>query len=184
MYRISSDPRRVRSAGQIMWGVEECLKHKKLADISVTEVCNTAHVGRNTFYRLFDNLIDVFRYYSDNALGMVYTHLKEKGHISIRETCLHSMEELMRRPLLLDALLANDRLDIIYQSHVQYRETVREVLRDRKQLSDSLVDYLLYHMSAMSAAYLRVWYMHGKVESVDEVYDYMKADCGILSEML
>lgn len=184
MYRISNDPRRVRSAGQIMCGLEACLKRKKLADISVTEVCRTAHVGRNTFYRLFDNLIDVFRYYSDSAHGMVYRHLMEKGNISIRETCLRSMEELMQRPLLLDALLANDRLDIIYQSHGAYREIIREVLRKREDLNDLKVDYLLYHMSAMAAAYLRVWYMHGKIEQSTEVYGNMKLDCQILGEML
>ena len=88
------------------------------------------------------------------------------------------------RPLLLDTLLYENMLDIICQSHMKHRDAIRMKLGDVGNLDDGRLDYLIYHMSAMTAVYLRVWHIHGKTESAASLYDVMKLDSELLGKVM
>ena len=59
MYHIKSDKRAQTSAQLIGDAMLELLKARAFDDISVSDIQRQSTVGRATFYRLFDNTVDV-----------------------------------------------------------------------------------------------------------------------------
>lgn len=184
MYHISSDPRAKASADKILNAMEACLEQKKLMDVSVSEVCSTAQVGRATFYRLFDNLIDVLQYYSDEARKRIYEKLISQPELTEKEHFIQSLEELMKQSQLLDAIMANDRWDIIYQSHLKYKDHVQQVASRLVDIDDMQMDYLLYQISVVISTALRVWYLHGKKETAEHIYEATRNNCMLMAYLL
>ncbi len=76
MYHIKKDQRSRLSAKLIFDGLGELLKENEYEDIRITDIVKKAEVGRATFYRNFDNKIDVLRYESDKVFIEMMEHLK------------------------------------------------------------------------------------------------------------
>lgn len=180
MYRISRDPRVHQSAKMIADGFEACLAKKKLSDITIKEICLSAHVGRTTFYRLFDNPVDVLQYLVDGVLSRCYGQIKCDGKDAFRNTLIQSLQALMERAHLLDAILINDRIDVLYQAYLKCWGDPQPSDGQAAALSRQDRDYFLYHVSTIAAVYLRVWSKYGKTENAEAVYQHIKNDCSLL----
>lgn len=63
MYHISEDPRARESARRICDALLECAQHKPFSEITVTDLYREHRISRTTFYRLFDNTVDVLEYH-------------------------------------------------------------------------------------------------------------------------
>lgn len=59
MYHISKDIRAQKSADYICEALMKCVKHKDFAEITVSDLNKKYGISRTTFYRLFDNTLDV-----------------------------------------------------------------------------------------------------------------------------
>lgn len=65
MYHISEDIRVQQSAQRICEAVVNCAKQKPFAEITVSDLHREYLISRTTFYRLFDNIVDVLEYMVD-----------------------------------------------------------------------------------------------------------------------
>ena len=62
MYHIPNDKRSKESAFKIYQSLRHNLWNKELKDITVMDIFKESGIARTTFYRLFDNVIDVLEY--------------------------------------------------------------------------------------------------------------------------
>ncbi len=65
MYHIPNDSRSKKSAFKIYQSLRHNLWTKELKDITVMDIYKESKIARTTFYRLFDNIIDVLEYQLD-----------------------------------------------------------------------------------------------------------------------
>ena len=59
MYHIPNDSRSKKSAIRIYQSLRHILFNKKIEDVTISDIKNECGISRSTFYRLFDNPIDV-----------------------------------------------------------------------------------------------------------------------------
>lgn len=59
MYHIPNDFRSKKSAIKIYQSLRHILFNKKIEDVTISDIKNECGISRSTFYRLFDNPIDV-----------------------------------------------------------------------------------------------------------------------------
>lgn len=87
------DIRAERSKAALKNALYDCMKEKKISDITVTELCNSAGLDRTTFYRRYKYIDDIV--------------------IELEQEQLNDFRELMSKktgePLLIDILYAIDR---------------------------------------------------------------------------
>ncbi len=74
MYHISDNKRRIESAELLSDALFKILEHKPYEEITITDLQKSSSVSRSTFYRLFDNIDDIFHY----QLDMIFSTLKEE----------------------------------------------------------------------------------------------------------
>jgi len=183
MYHIPNDQRAYRSASRFVATLENCLQRSKLNAISVSALCREAGMTRNTFYRLFDNLTDVLRYHCDSALSS-FLSTRPRRTSTPKQDFLISLKALMQHPLLLDAMLANDRADLICQSILDNKEILCNRYKGITGLTEDQLDYFIYGSSMTIAGYLRVWYLCGKKETAEEICDILLLGTDIFTHLL
>lgn len=71
MYHIKEDIRAERSALMLYEGLMSILKDKKLNKITVSDISKASTVGRATFYRNFDEIIDILYWRCDTEFSRV-----------------------------------------------------------------------------------------------------------------
>ena len=59
MYELAKHKKSLESQKKIYKGLREILKTKPLNEVTVTDIKNQCHISRSTFYRNFNNVIDV-----------------------------------------------------------------------------------------------------------------------------
>ena len=77
MYHISNDKRSKESSGWIFDALERLMEKKRFENISITDVCKEAKIGRVTFYRHYDTLEDVLRKKSDELFEEFIPYCKD-----------------------------------------------------------------------------------------------------------
>lgn len=180
MYHIPDDTRAQRSASKIVSGLITCSQSKTLADITVSNLLRTAKVGRSTFYRLFDNVIDVLEYECDRITTQI---LKKKGNsntIYIREFLIYLIGSLMDHANLLEILINSQRMDIFCLSFRKNLAFINRYLDDLDPIDSKTADYLNNLISVILPVLVTTWIQHNKTDTVEQVFRKAKESFHIL----
>lgn len=127
MYHISKDARANRSAEMVCNGLEACLKEKPLSEIRVSNIYERAGVSRATFYRLFDNVNDVFAYTCDKIRTDIMESVKTLSFPNKREQVLYGIKRWLAHEPLMKALVDNNLYAIFFDSHMRNADTLKQL---------------------------------------------------------
>ena len=104
------DLRIVKTKRKLQKSLIQLLREKSILDISVSELCRTASVDRNTFYSHYDNISDLKNEMLDNYMKEVTEQIRQKApsfsmEELLVETCRliynhHGLTELLYQNLL------------------------------------------------------------------------------------
>lgn len=156
MYHISKDSRAERSARQIVKGLDECLKQKSFANITVSEIQRAAGVSRSTFYRLFDNPADILSLLCDTVIAEGARRLEHLESFDGKSILLIQIELWRKHRKVLEIIVNSGRLDLIYQSNMKYHQKYRQILMEHYGLDQSEEKYQRTIMTAIEATILRL----------------------------
>lgn len=114
------DPRQRRSRKALFAALDQLLAEKPYAEISVTELCGRAGVGRQTFYRHFDGIDAMLRDRLDASLaGQIEAATAAATAMPgdwLRQIALFAFEQVRQRPrasrLILSGAAGADALDL------------------------------------------------------------------------
>ncbi|MFT4098882.1 MAG: TetR/AcrR family transcriptional regulator [Rhodoblastus sp.] len=114
------DPRQRRSREALFAALDKLLAEKPYAEISVTELCGRAGVGRQTFYRHFDGIDAMLRDRLDASLaGQIEAATAAATAMPgdwLRQIALFAFEQVRQRPrasrLILSGAAGADALDL------------------------------------------------------------------------
>ena len=162
MYHKQVNKTAVQSQNMIADALFSLMKRKHFQQITVTEICDEAAIGRKTFYRNFDMKEDVVEFRLDI--------LCERYKVEIRGMTL---EEQLRHHMQ----FVKDHADVfitLYKNgiHQMVREKFSVLLPDTMpKWADDPVEqaYRSAYIIAGVEAIERVWVERGFAESVDEV---------------
>ncbi len=76
MYHIKNDKRAKQSSKLIFNALKSLLEEKPYDSISITQITQTANIGRATFYRNFDSVDDVLVYEIDKKFKMLQNFIQ------------------------------------------------------------------------------------------------------------
>ena len=138
------------------------MKRKSFQQITVTEICNEAAIGRKTFYRNFDTKEDVVEF----RLDILCARYKERiMGLTLAEQLRHHME------------FVRDHADVFV---MLYKNGIHQMVRDKFAVLQPITmpkwtddpveqEYRSQYIIAGMETIERVWVERGFAESIDEV---------------
>ena len=171
MYHISKDARARKSANLICKAVLELAQAKKLDNINVSDIQKQSTVSRSTFYRLFDNIMDVLAYMCDQAVDDCTRAVGERFADSPRDGMIFVLSKWIEHSDLLVILVENNHVDILYRSFLKCGDEIVRQVDPNLSADDPVVQYLMHNMPIFVSSMLHTWVQRGKRENIDELFD-------------
>lgn len=175
MYHIKSDKRSQKSAQLITDAFLELTENKSFQDITITDIERESGVARSTFYRLFDNTVDVLSYRCDqvfqNLIEYHTTHIPE-GMDSVMQS---AGGYWMHNSPLLEAVYKSGHQDILIESfNRNYPKIMDAYHRPSKPDNAVYQDYYSSLLSSLISSSLLTWVKNGRKESPEELWEVLK----------
>jgi len=170
MYHIKSDKRSRTSAEEIAAGLNRILKTEPLHTVTVTRIHQETGISRATFYRLFDTVEDVLIYQCDQLVDRAMDNYSIDHVSSPYESIRGIMAMGFEYHALIEALVANKRMDLIYEytaKRLFTHQTIGPFIRP--DMDVAAVEYFLSNISMAMVATLTTWTRRGRQESPEEV---------------
>ena len=182
MYHIKSDKRAQASAQLIGNAMMELLKVRNFDDISVSDIQRQSTVGRATFYRLFDNTVDVLSWLCNQIFDTMANR-----NASPTENMVESMTSFigawMEHEVLLQAIIRSGHIEVIYEMLYRRMKEAGDLLFPDLQLETGKADYLVSIASTAMIGGLSAWLKHGKTESPEQVFENVRETIGVFHRL-
>ena len=182
MYHIKSDKRAQASAQLIGNAMMELLKVKNFDAISVSDIQRQSTVGRATFYRLFDNTVDVLSWLCNQIFDTMANR-----NASPTENMVESMTSFigawMEHEVLLQAIIRSGHIEVIYEMLYRRMKEAGDLLFPDLQLETAKADYLVSIASTALIGGLSAWLKHGKTESPEQVFENVRETIGVFHRL-
>ena len=182
MYHIKSDKRSQASAQLIGNAMMELLKVKNFDDISVSDIQRQSTVGRATFYRLFDNTVDVLSWLC-NQIFDTMTNRNALPTENMVESMISFIGTWMEHEVLLQAIIRSGHIEVIYEMLYRRMKEVGDLLFPDLQLENGKADYLVSIASTAMIGGLSAWLKHGKTESAEQVFENIREVIGVFHRL-
>ena len=193
MYHIKKDKRSQDSANALYTALIKMLKNEE--KVSITQLVKNAQVGRSTFYRNFDEPIDILQWKAESYFKQVLTDYvaeqKEREEAGEGEPDSNSLiryvfEFWSTRSDVLEALMRLNRIDLIYEAFQKASPIVLDYLADKneiKGMSKRQVAYFSEMRTSIFIGTMATWLRGGKKESGEEIAQMLADSVDQLTKM-
>ena len=182
MYHIKSDKRAQASAQLIGNAMMELLKVRNFDDISVSDIQRQSTVGRATFYRLFDNTVDVLSWLC-NQIFDTMANRNASPTENMVESMISFIGAWMEHEVLLQAIIRSGHIEVIYEMLYRRMKEAEDLLFPELQLETGKADYLVSIASTALIGGLSAWLKHGKTESAEQVFENVREVIGVFHQL-
>ena len=165
MYHISDDPRAKSSAQRICSALMESARHKPFQEIAVTDLNREHGISRTTFYRLFDNTVDVLEYACDQMGREILLGIDGS---TPRELTINAIRALTGERELIGLLCRSGHLDIFRSVQERYLPLSRLAEGMDFGMGSEYFHRMLAQLIPMA---LEVWIGEGQKDSPEEIYE-------------
>lgn len=183
MYHISADIRAKKSASKIVAGLITIAQTKSLPDITVSDLLKTSKVSRSTFYRLFDNIIDVLEYECDCITKQILAAEGNLDTFHAQNFFIYLIDSLMAHDNLLEILIKSHRIDIFCISFRKNFSSINKYLYSLEPIEAETADYINNIIAVLFPSMITTWIQHEKTETKEQVYLRMKTCIQILNKL-
>lgn len=139
----------------------ELLKSKELGDISISEICNHAGVGRTSFYRNFETKEDILRRYIGKMFDEIKANYEALGGTAVNEL-LRLIFFGFEKDRAFYALLNERGLVYLLKDHIL---GICGPLPE----DEALVAYTKAFAAYTLYGWIEVWFQRGMRESAEEM---------------
>ena len=177
MYHIKPDKRCQKSAQAIDEAMFELLKEKRFTDITVTDLQNRSHVGRSTFYRLFDTTDDVVIYHVNRNFELAENNF---ATLEKHDFLISFLKSFIQKGLELTNIITCGRIDLLIQA---VKKNLIQRFPGSTIQTRAEVEYELAAFAGITMSVLLVWNERGQKESIEELADWISSQLVFLSSM-
>lgn len=171
MYHIKNDKRSITSANALYNALINDLHSETLKDVSITSLVKQAQVGRSTFYRNFDEPLDILKWKCDSSFREVMERFNHKRHQKAvgQLDFIHDVFEYWEQNYeVLESLIANKRIDIIQNASAVITDYLKEV-DDPLPIGSTYYQYAINLRISILVGMMITWIEHGRKESATEI---------------
>lgn len=170
MFHVHQDRRTQRSATKIAKSLSELIKQKDFQEITIADVQRSTGIARTTFYRSFDNLIDVLEWECDyhfNHLFLQYRGLQQFP--TERRILADYLDYWSQHNEILTVLVKIKRVDIIQTCQQKYAEEMVKEYGPVDKYSSIPLNYFLAVRMNFVLSIVLTWVASGKQETVEQL---------------
>lgn len=189
MYHIKDDKRSLTSANALYNALQTLLTQEELNDISVSKLVKKAMVGRSTFYRNFDNILDVLVWKADSYFQAVLTDYIDRANEGSNDQAdfiRHIFAFWEKHSAVLEALIKVNRLDLIHDSFTRASPVIIDYMKRKNTPNDLTPTELRYFLSiriSILIGTISTWVRDGRRESPEEIAQILEKNARHLSKM-
>lgn len=183
MYHIANDKRAKKSADLIADGLLACLEEKHFENITISDINKKSYVSRSTFYRLFDNTMDVISYLCDRMFEDLIETFSDRVWTQEDNPIVLFFEQIMKHDLLIDILTKGNRVDILYDTHMKYNQYFYRYYLDNMNLKEDEAKYVVGILSSSLCSFITTWSAEGKKDSAEQLYKRIQNSFRIIGIM-
>lgn len=183
MYHIPNDKRAMNSASALSDGLVEIMKKKTIVEITIKDITIASGVSRATFYRLFDNIVDILFWKIDFIMIQAIDNVKKIEDSNFKTVFYEFARYWDCHRDLIDGLIKSDRTDIFYEVHTKHLEEIKEYMLKNKELEGKKIEYLAELLATLIPICFRVSKKYPNVD-VRCQYDDMVEGIGTLWKFL
>lgn len=165
MYHISEDIRAQKSAKRICDALIACAKYKPFDEITVADLHKEHLISRTTFYRLFDNTVDVLEFCCDQMGRSILLNIRGT---TPKELTINAITALRERRELIELLSRSGHLDIFQKVGEKYIPL--SILTKELNLEFGS-EYFYRILSQIIPTAIDVWVKGGQKDSPEDVYE-------------
>lgn len=171
MYHLKEDMRAEKSAELLYQALTRCMTKKEFDKITISELSKESTVSRATFYRNFDEVIDILYWKCDRLFQSVLTSFAaSEPNLSQADALISYVFSFwMKHTDILEILIAHGRIDIIYNSFLNNAGAVMAYLSKKLQLPEWNARYFISTRVGIFAGIFQAWIEGGKQESAEEL---------------
>lgn len=167
MYAKNNNKTAIQSRQMIADALFQLMKRKSFEQISVTEICEEAAIGRKTFYRNFELREDVIAYRLDQ---MVEEYEKELEGLSLEGQLRHHFEYVQRHQDIFITLYKNNLIWMSVKRFIILLPKTMPVWSENEVEQEYRCGYIMAGVEAIQ----KIWIERGCQESIDEIVDIIK----------
>lgn len=164
MYFKQKNKTAIRSQHMIADALFSLMKRKPFRQISVTEICEEAAIGRKTFYRNFELREDVIDFQLDLMCDEYQTEL---ARLPIEQKLYHHFSYIQRNADYFISLYQNGLDQLAYEKFSVILPVTMPVWSDDEVEQEYRSAYIIAGIEAIQ----RVWISRGCKESIEQVVD-------------
>ena len=176
MYHISDDIRARKSAQRICDAVLAYSRRKPFADISISDLNKEYGISRTTFYRLFDNTVDVLEYSCDQMGREILLNLPGD---SLKELVINAISALRDRREFIGLLYQSGHMDIFLRIQERYLPVSK--LASGQEFGGNTT-YFHRILAQLIPTAIHVWVSDGMQDSPEQVYDELRKSIQMLGK--
>lgn len=162
MYAKNKNKTAIQSRQMIADALFQLMKRKPFEQISVTEICEEAAIGRKTFYRNFELREDVIAYRLDQ---MVEEYEKEIEGLSLKGQLRHHFEYVQMHQDVFITLYRNNLIWMSSQRFIILLPKTMPVWSENEVEQEYRCGYIMAGIEAIQ----KIWIDRGCQENVDEI---------------
>lgn len=163
---MSPQERKHQNLVAIYQALLQLMTQKPLASISITELCQRAHVSRTYFYRNYANFDQIIGAFQEDYMLHYIRHLPNQSKISLTDLMTHYFELTKQEAATNRLLIENDKYDVLVQTFQTV--FILFIKHDRIHYSGSMALFSEpYYVEFFSGAVVNVavsWLQRGMVE--------------------
>lgn len=189
MYHIKDDKRSITSANALYNALQTLLKTEQLNDISVSKLVRKAMIGRSTFYRNFDTILDVLVWKADSYFQTVladYINCAKGNDNDQLDFIRYIFAFWEKHSAILEALIKVNRLDIIHDSFTRASPVIIDYMKHKNTPTDLTPTEMRYFLStriSILIGAISTWIRDGRKESPEEIARILEKNARHLSRM-
>ena len=171
MYHIKQDLRAIKSAELLYEGLIECMKEKNFEKISISDISSKSSVGRATFYRNFDTIVDILHWKCNQQFKeMITKYVNCNSRFDDNKGLIkYVFQYWMEHIDILETLLKIGRIDIIFNSFMENSYILMDYLNKNLEIKEFNYDYFISFRVGIFIGVISTWIEKGKKESSEDI---------------
>lgn len=168
MYHISDDIRARKSAQRVCEALLAYSRRKPFADISICDLSKEYGISRTTFYRLFDNTVDVLEYRCDQMGRAILLNLPGG---CVKELVINAISALRDHREFIELLYQSGHMDVFLRIQERYLP-ISKLASGPEFGGDSA--YFHRILAQLIPTAIHVWVSGGMQDSPEQVYEQLR----------
>lgn len=175
MYHLKEDMRAEKSAEMLYEALTHCMVKKEFDKITISELSKESTISRATFYRNFDEVIDILYWKCDRLFREVLTAFvtSEPDLTQADELISYVFNFWMEHTDILEILIERGRVDVIYNSFLNNASVVMDYLSAKLHLPEWNTRYFISTRVGIFVGTFQAWITGGKQESAKELTEIL-----------